>query len=161
VAQVDYFLKLDGIEGESPDSKHKGEIEILSFHWGVQQLGTSASGGGAGAGRADFHDVTFTKRMDKSSPKLKLYCATGKHVPTAEFVARKAGGEQYEYLKIKFTDVLVSSYTMSGNQNDIVPQDTFSLNFSKIEQEYKEQAADGTLKGSVKAGFSIKENKQV
>lgn len=161
MAQVDMFLKIDGVDGESPDAKHKGEIEIISFTWGAQQMGTAASGGGAGAGRAHFHDFTFTKRYDKASPPLFEHCASGKHLPSVTFVARKAGGEQQEYLKIKFTDVLVSSYQVHGDENSVVPTDSISLNFNKIEKEYKEQKADGTLGGSVKKGWSIKENKAV
>jgi type VI secretion system secreted protein Hcp len=153
------FLKIDGVEGESPDSKHKGEIEISSFSWGAQQMGTAASGGGAGAGRVHFHDFTFTKKFDKASPTLMLYCASGKHIPTIEFVSRKAGGDQQEYLKIKFTDCLVSSYQTHGDENSVVPTDSIAINFSKIEKEYKEQKADGTLGGSVKKHWSVKENK--
>jgi type VI secretion system secreted protein Hcp len=159
VAQVDMFLKIDGVEGESPDAKHKGEIEIGSFSWGAQQMGTASTGGGAGAGRAHFQDFSFTKKYDKASPTLMFYCASGKHIPTVEFTARKAGGDQQEYLKIKFSDVLVSSYQCHGDANSVVPTDAISLNFSKIEKEYKEQKADGTLGGQVKKFWSIKENK--
>ena len=36
----DAFLKLDGVKGESFDNTHKGEIDILSFSWGVSQTST-------------------------------------------------------------------------------------------------------------------------
>jgi type VI secretion system secreted protein Hcp len=160
VAQVDYFLKVDGAEGESPDSKHKGEIEVQSFSWGVHQEGTSQSGGGAGAGKAAFADFHFIKKYDKASPKLMLKCAGGDHIPKVTLVCRKAGKEQQEYLKITFTDVLVSSYQIGGSGgSDIIPSDSISLNFSKIEHEYKEQKSDGTLGGTTKGGWDLKANK--
>ena len=42
----DYFLKIDGIEGESADHKHKGEIDIMSYSMGATQTGTFSMGGG-------------------------------------------------------------------------------------------------------------------
>jgi type VI secretion system secreted protein Hcp len=114
VALFDAFLKLDGIKGESADAKHKGEIDIESFSWGLSQTGVSATGGGGGAGKVKVHDISFSKKTDASSPLLLLNCANGAHIKEANFVVRKAGGEQLEYLKIKLTDVLVSSYKPHG-----------------------------------------------
>ena len=42
MAAVDYFLKIDGIDGESKDDKHKDEIDIESWSWGETQTGTWA-----------------------------------------------------------------------------------------------------------------------
>jgi type VI secretion system secreted protein Hcp len=115
MALFDAFLKLDGIKGESADAKHKGEIDISSFSWGMQQTGVQATGGGGGAGKVHVHDIEFIKKTDSSSPLLMLNCASGAHIKEANFVVRKAGGEQLEYMKIKLTDVLVSSYKPAGN----------------------------------------------
>lgn len=161
MAAVDYFLKLDGIPGESTDDKHKGEIDLQSFSFGVSQGGTFSRGGGGGAGKASFQDFHFTKEMDKASPKLMLACATGDHIAKATLVCRKAGGTQEEYLKIEFGDVLVSSYQVGGSSGGgALPTDQFSLNYGKIEQEYKEQTSKGSLAGSVKAGWDLKANKK-
>lgn len=110
MALFDAFLKIEGIKGESADSKHKGEIDIMSFSWGMSQTGVSATGGGGGAGKVHVHDISFVKKTDASSPLLFLNCANGAHIKEATFVVRKAGGTQLEYLKIKLSDVLVSSY---------------------------------------------------
>lgn len=161
MASVDYFLKLDGVEGESTDHKHKSEIDVLSWSWGESQSGTMSHGGGGGAGKVSMQDFHYTMRVNKSSPKLFLKCATGEHIKTAIFTARKAGKDQQEYMIVKMTDVLVSSYQMGGSQGDVIPTDQVSLNFSKIEIEYKEQKADGSLGGAVKAGYDVKANKAV
>jgi type VI secretion system secreted protein Hcp len=158
---VDYFLKFDGIDGESQDSKHKNEIEILSWSWGLTQTGSSGYGGGAGTGRVDIQDLSFTKRTDKASPKLFEKCATGEHIKHASLVARKAGAGQQEYLKIKFSDVLVSSVSTGGSGGDEVPLETVGLNFAKYELEYKEQKPDGSLGGTIKSGYDIKANKKI
>lgn len=158
MAMVDYFLKIDGVPGESMDSKHKGEIEIESFSWGATQSGTSAHGGGAGAGRVNMQDFHFVMRVNKSSPKLMLACAQGDHIKSAILTCRKAGKEQQEYLKVTFSDILVSSYQTGGSgHGDVVPMDQISLNFTKLEIEYKEQKPDGTLGGAIKAFYDMKQ----
>jgi type VI secretion system secreted protein Hcp len=158
VAQSDFFLKLDGIEGESADDKHKGEIDLLSWSWGETNAGSMAHGGGGGSGRVAVQDFHFVMRLQKASPKLMQACASGQHIGNAELACRKAGGKQEDYLKIKFGDVMCSSYQAGGSNGSPDLNDQVSLNFSKIEFEYKEQKADGTLGGSVKAGWDVKKN---
>lgn len=157
---VDYFLKIDGIEGESADEKHKGEIDVLSWAWGASQSGSMQYGGGGGAGKVQMQDFSFTMRINKATPKLVLHCANGAHLKSAILTARKAGKDQQEYLKLTFTDLLVSSYQTGGSgDSDVVPIDSISLNFAKIEFEYKEQKADGTLGGPIKTHWDLKANK--
>lgn len=162
MAAVDYFLKLDGVDGESQDAKHKGEIDIESWSWSESQAGTHATGGGGGAGKVVMQDFNFNMRANKASPKLLLACATGEHFPKAVLTCRKAGKEQQEYFKITFSDLLVASYQTGGNNSQgagIVPSDQIALNFSKIEYEYKPQDAKGGLGPVVKVGYNLKENK--
>ncbi len=123
---VDYFLKLDGIEGESKDSKHQNEIEIGSFSFGATQSGSFSAMGGGGSGKVSMQDFHFTIPTQKASPKLLLNC---------------------------------SSFQTGGSSE--TPMDQVSLNFAKIEVEYKEQKADGTLGGSIKAGYDLKQMKEV
>lgn len=158
---TDYFLKIDGIDGESTDSKHKNEIDVLSWSWGETNTGSGATTGGRGAGKVAMQDVVLTMEANKASPKLMLACATGDHIKTAALTVRKAGGEQQEYVKWTFSDVLVSSYQTGGSSGDVVPVDTVSLNFGKVEFEYKPQKGDGTLDAPVKVGYDVMANKKV
>ena len=159
---VDYFLKIDGIDGESGDHKHKNEIELESWSWGETQSGSHAHGAGGGAGKVAMQDFHFVMKVNKSSPKLMLACANGEHIKKATLTCRKAGKEQQEYLKVEMSDILVSSYQTGGSaSNDAIPMDQISLNFSKIEMEYKPQKADGTLDGPIKTGYDVKQNKKV
>ena len=105
----DIFAKIGDIKGESTDDKHKDEIDVLSYSWGVTQTGTLAFGGGAGAGKAQFSDFNFTTNVSKASPVLFLSCATGEHIKEATITVRKAGKGQQEYLILKMSDVLISS----------------------------------------------------
>jgi len=159
MAAVDYFLKIDSIPGESTDSKHKGEIDIQSWSWGENNSGSHAYGGGGGAGKVNMQDFSFTMHVNKASPKLFLACATGEHIPSALLTCRKAGKEQQEYLKIKFTDLLISTFQTGGSASEVVPVDQISFNFSKIEISYAPQNAKGGLDSPVVHNYSLKDNK--
>ncbi len=160
-AAVDYFLKLDGIPGESKDSKHSGEIDVLSFSWGVAQTGTSTGGGGGGAGKANFQDISFVAAFNKASPKLFEACASGQHIKEAVLTAVKTDKkDRQEYLIIKMADVLVSSYQTGGSSGD-VPTDQFSINYSKIEIEYRPTNPDGSLGAPITAGWDLKTSTRV
>jgi type VI secretion system secreted protein Hcp len=159
MAVVDFFLKLTGIDGEAKDKTHKNEIQLESWSWSEQQEGSGASGGGSGAGKVSGGDFHFTMKVNKASPKLFLACANGEHLTEGTLVARKAGKEQLEFLKIKLSEILVSSYQTGGSgSSDIVPIDQISLNFAKMEMEYKEQTETGTGGGSTKANWDFKQN---
>jgi type VI secretion system secreted protein Hcp len=162
VAAVDYFLKIDGIDGESPDGKHPNEIQIMSWSFGETQAGSHSGGGGGGAGKVIMQDFNFTMHTNKASPKLFLACANGEHIKSAKLTCRKAGKEQQEFLLWTFSDLLVSSYQTGGSEGSaVLPVDSISLNFAKVEIGYKPQKADGTLDAENKAGYDLKKNQKV
>ncbi len=162
MAAVDYFLKIDGIDGESPDGKHPNEIQIMSWSFGETQAGSHSGGGGGGAGKVIMQDFNFTMHTNKASPKLFLACANGEHIKSAKLTCRKAGKEQQEFLLWTFSDLLVSSYQTGGSEGSaVLPVDSISLNFAKVEIGYKPQKADGTLDAENKAGYDLKKNQKV
>jgi len=161
MAAVDYFLKIDGIKGESTDDKHKGEIEIESFHWGaVNEADRSSRSAGLGAGRVAIQDMHISKKNDSASPLLFLACATGQHIKQVLLTCRKAGGKQEDYMKVTLSDAMVSSYQASGG-GQVVPTDQFSLNFAKLEFSFSPQTATGGLGSPNKAGWDLMTNKKV
>ena len=121
MALVDYFLKLDGIDGESTQKGHEKEIELMSWSFGAQNTGTSVSHGGGGAGKVSMQDFHFVMNVNKASPKLFLACASGEHIKKATLVCRKAGKTQQEYLKWTFSDFIVASYHTGGSHGAPVP----------------------------------------
>ena len=156
---VDYFLKIDGVEGESTDAKHKGEIDVQAWSWG-ESAQPGPPGGGGGAGKVQVQDFHFTARVSKASPALLLACAAGKHLKGAVLTGRRPGKGNAEFLTFSLSDLLVTSYQTAGAEDtDVGPMDTVSLNFAKIRVEYKAFKADGTLGGSIKAGWEVKQNK--
>jgi type VI secretion system secreted protein Hcp len=160
MAAVDYFLKIDGIPGESQDARHKGEIELVSFSWGETQSAPPAGSGG-GAGKVHMQDLHVVMRVSKASPQLLLACASGQHLKSAVLTARRSGGQQQEFLVFRFNDLLVSSYVIGGAADQAAPLDQVSFNFGQIVVEYRPQKADGSLDAVVHAGWDVKANKKL
>lgn len=159
MAQEDYFLKIDGITGESQDDKHKDQIHLTSWSMGVANIGTGGSNLGSGGGRSNVQDLHFTKTIDKASPNLFIACCTGKHFDTAQITVRRAGENPQEYLTYDLTEVYVSSFTTSGHEGGNLAQEAGSLNFSKITMTYTPQNADGTPGAANPKTYDVKANK--
>ena len=158
----DGFLKIDGIKGESKDGKHKDEIDVLSFSYGVTQSTSVATGGGLTAGKSTLNAFSFNQTYHKGSVPLFVYCATGKHIDKITFIARKSAGDvQLDYLKVDFEHCLVTSVqTMGGTENEI-PGETVEVTYSKVTFLYKEQNEKGAVASEVPGGYDQKSNKKV
>ena len=154
------FARIGTIKGESKDAKHKDEIEVLSWSWGVSQSGTMTHGGGGGAGKASFHDFNFTHHVDKASPLLMRACATGEHIKEATITVRKAGKGPQEYLVIKMTDVVVTSVSLSVSAEGDATVEGVSLTFAKVDLEYKPQKPNGSLDVGIHFKYDLKANKE-
>ena len=155
----DIFAKLGDIKGESLDDKHKDEIEILSWSWGVANARPPATGSGAGTGKATFSDLAFTHKIDKASPLLLKGCATGQHLKEATITRRKAGKGQQEYLVIKMNDVVITSVAEEddGGSGQV---EAVTLAFAKVDLEYRPQKQDGSLDAGIHFKYDIKANKE-
>ncbi len=160
-AATDYFLELDGIEGESTEAGHKNEIEILSYSWGLSAATAGGAGGGlAGVGKVQFQDFHFVAHTSKASPPIIQNAASGKHIKKAVLHVAKGGDRPQDFLVITLEDCFVTSYQNSGNDGSGAPLDQFSLNYAKISFDYKPQKADGSLDRAVHAGWDLKANKR-
>ena len=163
MAETDMFLKLEGIEGESQDSKFKDWIEVLSFNWGVHQASTAHRQQGLGHSKASFQEFHISKHYDKASPKLFKACAMGQHIKSGKVVIRKAGGDNpLDYLTYEFNDIMVGNVAVSGHGGGgSQVSETIALSFAKFKQVYKVQSKTGTGESNVDWGFSINEHKEV
>ena len=157
---ADIFAKIGDIKGESLDAKHKDEIEVLSFSWGVTNAGSASQGqgSGSGAGKASFQDLVIVHNLDKASPQLLEACATGQHLKDATITHRKAGKGHQEYLVVKLSDVIVTGVTHGGAAGQPAPE-TVSLAFAKVDLEYRPRKPDGTLDAGIHFKYDLKSSK--
>jgi type VI secretion system secreted protein Hcp len=156
VAVADIFLTIKGpdIVGESQDDKHKDQMEILSFSWGVQNIGTSGTGTGAGGGASKPNDVVVTKYVDKASNVLMQGCSAGTHYTSAQLSVRKAGGDPLDYLVFDLgAPVFLSGYSVGGAGEGVVPVETVTINFASMNLTYNPQAPTGGTAGAATVGY--------
>lgn len=153
---TDTHIKFEGVEGEATHADHKGEIEILSWTWGVSNVNAGGtSGGGSGKGKATPNDFNFLHNYDKASPILAKKCAQGVHFPSVVLTARKSGEGQKDFLKITLKEVFITSVQPSGSSGgDIV--ESVSMSYASVDFAYKAQDAKGALGGDVKFGWDVK-----
>ena len=154
---ADIFAKLGDIKGESSDDKHKDEIEVLSFSWGVTSL-SAPNGPGAAAGKPAFRDLSITHTIDKASPLLLNACATGTHLKEATITHRKTGKGQQEFLIIKMNDVIITGVQHGGGDGQ-TSSEIVNLTFAKVDVEYRPQKADGSVDAGLHFKYDLKTNK--
>lgn len=158
---TDTFIKIGDVKGEAMDDKHGGEIDVLSWSWGLTQSGYAHMGGGAGAGKVNVQNLHFTHYTDKASPVLMQACADGSHFKDATLTVRKAGGkESVEYIIIKLEEVFITSVQTGGQGGEDRLTETVELNFGLVKLAYQAQKRDGSKDGGqIKFGWDIEKNK--
>ncbi len=167
---IDTHIKFDGVEGESTHQDHKGEIEVLSWSWGISNSSSLAygggsggsssggSGGGSGLGKALPQEFHFMHHYDKASPVLAKKCAQGVHFPTVVITARKSGEGQKDFFKITMKEVFISSVSNSASSGGDMAE-SVSMSYGFVETSYKAQDAKGGLGGEVKFSWDVKTTK--
>src|SRR5919199_315922 len=148
---VDMFIKIKDIKGESQDKSHKDEIDVLAWSWGASQSATTHMGGGGGGGKVSVQDLSFTKYIDSASADLLLACCNGKHLDEALLTVRKAGENPVEYIKIKMTQVIISSISTGGSGGEDRLTEHVTLNFAKVALDYTPQDEKGKAKSPAKS----------
>ena len=158
---VDMFLKLLPIKGESLDSKHPDEIDVLAWSWGASQSGNTHYGAGSGSGKVSVQDLSFTHYVDKASADLLAACTRGDHIPEGTLVVRKAGGKDakaLEYIVIGLKNIIVTSVSSGGSGGEDRLTENITLNFGEFKYTYTPQEASGAAGTASSFGWKIPEN---
>lgn len=158
---IDLFLKIEGIEGEAKDANHKGWITLSGFNWGASQPGNMQTGGGGGAGKVTWRDLTANALIDRSTPAILRYLSSGRHINKVEISACKAGDPQIEYMRITLEEVLLTNLTYNGTSGNEQVGMTYSFQAARVRQQYWEQTEKGGRGAEIAAGWNIKENKEL
>lgn len=143
---ADYFLRIDGIAGESNSVKYPGTIEVESWSWGVTKDASKP------ANAQDFH---FVKKVGPASPKLFEATAAGTLFPKAKLTAVR-GATQFPYLRYCFTGVRMSSFQTGGsNGSSILPMEQISFSFATVVNVFQGQDETGEPGESVFGGWDF------
>jgi type VI secretion system secreted protein Hcp len=150
MALGDMFLKIEtqrqgAIKGEALDQKHKSEIDVVSWSWGMRAQ-TSMAGAGDGS-KATLDEIEIVKRVDSASTGLMAALRNNDGIKLATLTVRKAGGEPFEYFKITVQKGRITGLSLSSSGEDLF--ETMTLAFQSISVEYTPQGADGLSRGGM------------
>jgi type VI secretion system secreted protein Hcp len=137
------FLKVQGVTGEANDADHKGEIDVVSWSWGMESSAQTMTG--SAKGRVVISELHIVKRVDQSSPTLMSYLRTNKVVPQASLSVRKAGDTPLEYFKIELQNAKITSLRTESEGDELVER--LNLGFSKMKVIYTPQGKTGVTGG--------------
>ncbi|MCH8042097.1 MAG: type VI secretion system tube protein Hcp [Planctomycetes bacterium] len=154
------YIKFDGISGESKDKDHADWSDLASFGQALHQPGGGATGATRRRGDVILDDLTCSKELDKSSPKIAEAVCNGKVFPKVEIhlTASITDAGRVTYYAYELTNVCVTSYNISGSgQSDDVPMEDFSLNYEEIKVTYTENDSKGKKKGNVEYTWKVEE----
>ena len=158
----DFFIKIDGVDGESNDKNHGKWIEVVSFSQGaLQNIG--AGRGTDTSGRGQFLPFTFTHLLDKATPKLQQFCMNGQKVATVEFqVCRAVGAAQVPVYEVKLENVKIARAEIkverTAENQDALPVEEVQLIPGKITWKVTAIKPDGSKDGAVETNFNQIEN---
>jgi type VI secretion system secreted protein Hcp len=158
---VDFFLKLDSIDGESVTKGFENQIQLLSFSWGGSQVTSVAGTGGSGAGKVDLADLSVMKHLDSASPLMYKSMVAGLHIASATLSASKAGaggatGGSKAFLTITLGELFVTSMQLSGSSE--LPTESVSFSYNTIKYEYSKQDDQGNLTSTGAISYNLKTN---
>ena len=143
---MDLFLQIAAIEGESVDANHKKWIDLDSYQLGGSNSISIAGAGGAEAGKVSLSELTVTFPYDKTSPVLFSKLCSGARIDFLKLACRtKLGTVSVDFLVYEFTDVLVSSQSVSGASGDSKPSQSVSFFYTRIKQTYRQILGNGTV----------------
>jgi len=155
---VDFFIKVDGANGEATATGHTNEIKIHSFSWGASQVTSVSGSGGSSAGKASLSEINIMKDLDQASPELFKMLLTGKHIASAVLTAQKATGDTTgkPFLTITFNEVFCTSQQISGSSE--IPMESISFSYNQIKFDYSKQNEQGALTSTGAVTYNVKTN---
>ncbi|HET9699742.1 MAG TPA: type VI secretion system tube protein Hcp [Burkholderiales bacterium] len=148
LAVLDAFLDIPGIPGESQDSKHKGEIDVLSY------THTFTQGEKVKGVRGNCSPVQIVKFLDRATPALALGAVTGQTIPTMTLTLRKAGDKSADFYNVTMQDVIVVSTQVNEASGDDKARETVSFSPGSVTIVYRPANPDGSLGAAVSEAVS-------
>lgn len=155
-AQSGYYLKIDGIEGESTTKGYEGWSDIEAFSQSIHQADGGATGAARRRSAAVLEDMILVKEMDQSSPKLQEAVSSGKHFPKVEIhlTTTSGGGARVVYCSYELKNAMITSYNLSGGREE-VPTEELAIDFEEIKVVYTKYDSRGRKTGNVEYSWKV------
>ena len=156
------YIKFQGIDGSSEETMHKHWSAVYNISGGVARPVASGSGRQT-IEKATLTDYVVVKGFDKASPQLFQKSCQGEVFKKVEIdqVSNVGGQHANTVVRIVLEDVYISNYSSHSQQsaNGVLPIETLSLNYAKIEVEYTQVGVDGKIGGKSKGTWNVPQGK--
>lgn len=152
----DYYLKIDGVKGESQAVGMADYIELDSFSFGASNP-ADVGGKGLSGGKASLGEFSGSCGIDEASYQVLRNLYTGTHINTVTFAGRKTGSTAtpLTYLQVIMTNCFITQHHVSGGAVGI-PNQSFSVAYEQIEYDYYTQdTSTGSVTLAGKATYNI------
>jgi len=157
--EVAFYLSVPGIPGSSTARGFEGQIELVTWAWGVDSTGSLGGGSGGAVGRPTPRDVIALADSGIQSPALLLNTNNGRHVPSALITCLRGGRRPFTFMTLKFEDLLITSYAVTPDPTNALPLDLVHLEFAKVTFTVFPQNADGSAGTPVVTSFDYETQK--
>jgi type VI secretion system secreted protein Hcp len=150
-------LSLAGIKGESTHPRHKDEIALESWSWGVDAANPLASGS---VGKPTFQSLSFAHRVDAASPLLWRACVIAQAIPEGVLTVARPMASAGDYLMLRLTGIVIAGISLSDAAADTQPPyEAVILNFATFEYTYRPQLANGSFGAAVTLKYDLRTNR--
>lgn len=126
LASNTYYLKIDGVPGESQRVGHENEIDVLGISWKISQNGRSTC----------IEGMDLIKQVDLSSALLLMGQAEGRVYPEAVLSGRSSGEVSFDFLVITLYNVYVSTLSTNGSAGEDTLTENLTLVFDRATYSY-------------------------
>lgn len=135
---LEMYLEIDNVKGEVTADGHVDAIEVLAWSWGVKSSVSVTPGQPRKLGPTEVQDLSATKYQDLASAPLLLGVLRGDRFPSATlFVVKQSLSNPKTVLRIKMTDVLITSVSTGGAGGEERLTENITLNFATVEFRYE------------------------
>ena len=151
----DFYLKIEGIDGESASKGYPKWIEVMTFDHGAMQ-NVSVQRGADVAGRGQFIPFKFMHAVDKATPKLQQYCMNGQKITKVSFAyCRAIAGLQVPVYEITMENVKIARAEVKTTEANgaMQPVEEVELIAGKMSWKVTPIKPDNTKDGAIEAAF--------
>lgn len=149
------YMKYGDVQGDSTAEGHEKWIEVNSFQWGVGRGISSPTGGSADreASAPSVSEIVVTKPQDSASAKLLDASLQGEGVDVTIDFCKTDKGVLETYLQYTLENTMISGYSLSSGGDR--PQESLSLNFTKVECNATPMGAKNEGESPDRVGYDV------
>lgn len=143
------YMKYASINGSATAQSHEQWITCGSVQWGGGRAIGTATGSATNreASMVSISEVVITKEQDNASPELLKRAYTGEDGEEVTIDLTTTSNEGVNtIMQLILSATLVSGFSCSSGGDR--PTESVSLNFTKIESTFHNQALEGTDAGT-------------